>query len=67
MCLVASKGAFIKIVVNSYSCRWSIKIYINGDTIIPQDFQRGGPKNEQPKVVKFGYPIMPTRRENSQS
>jgi len=64
---MASKGAFIKNVVNFCSCRWSIKKPINGDTIIPQDFQRGEPKNEQPKVVKFRYPIMPTIKENCQS
>jgi hypothetical protein len=35
---------------------------INEATIIPLDSQRGGPKNEQLKIVKFKYSIMPIGR-----
>jgi len=35
---------------------------MNEDIIIPQDFQRGGPENEQLKTIKFKYPIMPIGR-----
>jgi len=37
------------------------------DTTITQNFQREGLKNEQPRVIKFGYTIMPTRAEKYQS
>jgi len=36
---------------------------INENITITQAFQKEGLKNEQPRVIKFGYPIMPTRRE----
>jgi hypothetical protein len=40
---------------------------VNEDTTITKDFQREGFKNEQPRVIKFGYPVMPIRREKYQS
>ncbi len=33
------------------------------DTIIPQDSQRGGFENKQPKLVKLGYVIVLAIRE----
>lgn len=44
----------------------SSKKPISENTIIPQDFQRERPKNGQPKVIKFKYLIMSTKRENYQ-
>jgi hypothetical protein len=41
------------------------KKLINEDIIIPQDFQRGGPKNKQLKIIKFKYSII--GREKCQS
>jgi hypothetical protein len=54
---------------------WKTFVYVGGpsknnaneDIIITQDFQKEGLKNEQPRVIKFGYPIMPTRKEKYQS
>jgi hypothetical protein len=52
---VVSKGAFIKNVKNSYSCKWSIKKIINEDASIPQDFPKEGFENKPPWVVKIKY------------
>ncbi len=42
---------------------WKTFLYVGGpsknnaneDIIITQDFQREGLKNEQPRIIKFGY------------
>jgi hypothetical protein len=40
---------------------------INEDTDVSQYFQREGPKSKEPKVIKFDYLVVLTRREKCQS
>ncbi len=35
--------------------------------IVPKDFHKEGLKNKQLKVIKFGYPTIPTGRKKCQS
>jgi hypothetical protein len=63
---VGSKEHLLKMWQTPTCVRSSSKKPISENTIIPQDFQREGPKNGQPKVIKFKYVIMSTKRENYQ-
>jgi hypothetical protein len=63
---IGSKEHLLKIWQTPTCVSNSSKKPISENMITPQDFQREGPKNKQPKVIKFKYLIMSTKRENYQ-
>jgi hypothetical protein len=63
---IGSKEHLLKMWQTPTCVTSSSKKPISEHTTIPQNFQREGPKNGQPRVIKFKYLIMSTRRENYQ-
>jgi len=61
---VAFEGAFIRSVLKSYSCKWSIKKTCKWKYDYTTRLSKGGHEIKQPKVVMLRYPAMPPKKEN---